>query len=234
VHPQAGSKPNHHRRPDTGAEGDKETIVGLAVLIDTPSSRGAPEWCTISTVDQAGAADGDLALRFQQGDEDALAQAYRQWSRMIHATAQRSTGNPDDAADVTQTVFVDAWRGHARFDPSVGTLPGWLMAITRRRIADHWEARSRQERIQHAVEAVDPGPQDPPVVDRVAAQMLVADELSRLGEPAGRILRLAFYEDLTHTQIADRLGLPVGTVKSHIRRSLHRLRDRMVVDDVAL
>ena len=178
------------------------------------------------------AADDRLGVLFQQGSEVALAEAYSTWSRMVHSAALRSTGNADDAADITQAVFVDAWRGHARYSPQAGSLSGWLMTITRRRIADHWEARSRRERLVHAVAAYGQAPQSPPPSDRVAAQMVVADELDRLGEPASSILRLAFYDDLTHTQIAARLGLPLGTVKSHIRRSLTRLRDRMTYDDV--
>jgi len=179
--------------------------------------------------------DADVALGFRQGSEDALAEAYRRWSGIVHGTALRATGNPEDAADITQAVFVSAWRGHRTYRPDAGSLPGWLMTITRRRIADHWESRSRQARTQAAVEAVDPAPQvSPAEVERVAAQMVVADEIARLGDPAGRIVRMAFYDDLTHAQIADQLQMPIGTVKSHIRRSLVRLRARMVVDDVAL
>ncbi len=179
--------------------------------------------------------DGEVALGFSQGSEDALAEAYRRWSRIVHGTALRATGDPEDAADIAQAVFVSAWRGRQTYRPDAGSLPGWLMTITRRRIADHWESRSRQARTQAAVEAVDPMPQASPAdVEQVAAQMVVADEIARLGEPAGRIVRMAFYDDLTHAQIADQLQIPIGTVKSHIRRSLLRLRARMVVDDVAL
>jgi RNA polymerase sigma factor (sigma-70 family) len=179
--------------------------------------------------------DMNVAQAFARGDDDALAEAYRRWSGLVYATALRSTGNPEDAADITQAVFVGAWRGRSGFRAEAGTLPGWLLAITRRRIADHWESRSREARIQTAVETSEPVLDwEPPEVDRVAAQMVVADELARLGAPAGTIVRMAFYDDLTHTQIAERLDMPIGTVKSHIRRSLERLRRRMEVDDVAL
>ena len=179
--------------------------------------------------------DAEVAAAFAEGREDALSEAYRRWSGMVHGTALRATGNPEDAADITQAVFVSAWRGHRTYRPDAGSLPGWLMAITRRRIADHWESRARDARARAAAEAADPSPESAPAeVDRIAAQMVVADELDRLGEPARRIVRMAFYDDLTHAQIADQLQLPIGTVKSHIRRSLDRLRTRMVVDDVAL
>lgn len=179
--------------------------------------------------------DMEVALDFRAGQDEALSEAYRRWSRLVHATALRSTGNAEDAADVTQMVFVNAWRGRETYRPEAGSLPGWLMTITRRRIADHWAARTREAKVRSAVEAVQPMTDfAPPDTDRVAAQMFVADELERLGDPAAKIVRMAFYEDLTHAQIAEQLGMPIGTVKSHIRRSLGRLRSRMEVEDVAL
>ncbi|MGB8019947.1 MAG: sigma-70 family RNA polymerase sigma factor [Candidatus Nanopelagicales bacterium] len=202
-----------------------------AIRIGVPRHR----YGTISPVEQATLTDQEIATGFRDGDEQALSETYRRWSGLVHGTALRATGNPEDAADITQAVFVSAWRGRATYRPEAGTLPGWLMTITRRRIADHWEARSRERRTREAVEAADPVVAwKPPDTDRIAAQMLVADELDRLGDPARRILRLAFYEDLTHSQIADHLEMPIGTVKSHIRRSLDRLRARMAVDDAAL
>jgi RNA polymerase sigma-70 factor (ECF subfamily) len=178
--------------------------------------------------------DDVVAARFQTGDDEALAVAYQRWSPLIYTSAMRATGNPADAADITQAVFVGAWRGRHGFDPAKGSLPGWLMTIARRRIADHWEERSREARRVSAVAAAEPDEASSPPSDFVVDRVLLADELERLGEPQRRIIELAFFQDLTHGQIASLLDLPLGTVKSHIRRSLDRLRMRLEVDGAAL
>src|SRR5690606_38225027 len=108
---------------------------------------------------------------------------------------------------------------------------GWLLAIARRRIADAHEARSRAARIEEAVRSVAAEPVVEPV--DLSDALVLADEIDQLEPDARAVVVLAFYEDLTHAQIADRLEMPLGTVKSHVRRSLTRLRSRLEAAHVA-
>ena len=178
--------------------------------------------------------DSAVARRFQAGDDTALEAAYQRWSALVYTSAIRAVGNEADAADITQAVFVSAWQSRSGFDAAKGSLPGWLMTLTRRRIADHWRDRARHVRRVEAAAQVEPDEPEEIAADSVIDRVVLADELERLGDPQRRIVELAFFQDLTHTQIASLLNLPVGTVKSHIRRSLERLRRRLEVDSGAL
>ncbi|WP_425844370.1 RNA polymerase sigma factor [Agrococcus sp. TSP3-2-1] len=158
---------------------------------------------------------------------EALRQAYERWGGMVYAIACRAMA-PHDAEDVVQQTFVSVWRSRESYDPDAGPLGAWIVAIARRRIADHWRSRSASEL------AVDPetlhgalevGEGDP-VSDAVEDALTVQEELERLGEPARTIVRLAVIDDRSTAWIAERLSMPAGTVKSHLSRGLRRLRER--------
>jgi RNA polymerase sigma factor (sigma-70 family) len=168
----------------------------------------------------------DLAARFRAGDEDAMAAAYAQHARLIHTLALRTLGNHHDAEDVTQQVFIAAWRGRHTLDPDKGSLGGWLVGITRHTVTDLIAQRARTTRNLAAV-AANPSPTPPAFDNAVTDQILLSWALESLGEPKATILRLALGEERTHEEIAQRLNLPLGTVKSHIRRGLLQLRTTM-------
>lgn len=171
--------------------------------------------------------DLELTRDFITGQEEILRAVYDRFSRLVYTLALRSVGSAQDAEDVTQQVFISAWRSRSRFDPDRGTLQSWLIGITKHAVADCLEKRARTARNERAL------PPERGMDDSHAARTLdavvVADALRELGEPRTTIMSLAFFDDLTHQQIAQRLDMPLGTVKSHIRRGLDRLRTRLEV-----
>ncbi|MFF1658730.1 RNA polymerase sigma factor [Streptomyces sp. NPDC058255] len=169
--------------------------------------------------------DAQTVQRLQNSDEAGLAAAYERWGPLVHTLARRSLGDAREAEDVTQQVFLAAWRGRQGYRPERGPFPGWLVGITRRKIADALSARTRRTELVRAAGALLALADDSRVRPEAALdRVLIRQELARLPAPQRRVLHLAFYEDLTQTQIAQHTGWPLGTVKSHRRRGLHQLR----------
>ncbi|MFE0677331.1 sigma-70 family RNA polymerase sigma factor [Streptomyces sp. NPDC058867] len=169
--------------------------------------------------------EDELARGLRAADEEAFAAIYRRWGALVHTMATRSLGDTHEAEDVTQQVFIGAWRGRAGFHPERGPLGAWLVGITRRKIVDALAARTRRLSLVDAAAHRADGPRpEVSAPDDVLDRIVLLDELARLPRQQREVLGLAFYEDLTQTQIAERTGMPLGTVKSHARRGLHRLR----------
>lgn len=164
-----------------------------------------------------------LAEELSRGHHDALAECYRRWGSLVYAVALRSLGKRDDAEDVTQQVFVSAWRSRETLQPSELALPAWLLGITRRRIADAMPHRARDDVAHPAMDEASQEPGRAPW-DQLIDGVVVRHALERLGEPRRSVCVLAYVHGTSHEQIASLLDLPLGTVKSHLRRGLVTLR----------
>lgn len=170
--------------------------------------------------------DDELARGLCAADETAFAAVYRRWGSLVHTMATRSLGDAHEAEDVTQQVFLGAWRGRDGYRPERGPLGAWLVGIARRKIIDALSARTRRlTLIDSMASDTDAYRHEAGAPDDVLDRVLLVDALSRLPRHQREVLCMAFYEDLTQAQIAEHTGIPLGTVKSHARRGLHRLRE---------
>jgi RNA polymerase sigma-70 factor (ECF subfamily) len=178
--------------------------------------------------------DRSVGHAFAAGLEWALREAFQRWAPLVHTLAVRKLGDPRDAEDVTQQVFVKAWQGREKFDPDRGNLAAWLVGIARHAAADAIDRRIRDARLaQRAAVLRDPGDEHRSEADAVTDAVVITAGMAELSPPQRNVVELAFYEGLTHHQIADRLGMPLGTVKSHLRRALLKLREHLEVSDAA-
>lgn len=188
----------------------------------------------VSDIDE-GARDDDthaVGCRFRAGEECALAEAFERWGPLVHTIALRATTDRTHADDVTQQVFVKAWRSHGQFDPDLRPLPAWLVGILRHVLADHHAERERERRLTRRL-ALETSDRRDRETDEVIDSVVVSTCLARVEQPRRRIIELAFLTGLTHNQIAERLEMPLGTVKSHVRRGLLQLREAVEVTDEA-
>lgn len=177
--------------------------------------------------------DGELAEQFRLGDDRVLRHAYDRYAAAVFHLAVRSLPTTADAEDATQATFVAAWLGRGTFDPDRGSLLGWLLAIARRQVIDRLRARAREDRVAESIRALPDPVSTHTHPDRVVDRLVVADGLAQLPPEQRRVLELAFYDDLTHQQIAALTEQPLGTVKSHIRRGMASLKRRWEVDGAA-
>lgn len=168
-----------------------------------------------------------MSLSLSAGEPHAVEEIYRHYGHLVYTIALRSLGDREDAEDVTQQVFLAAWRGARTIKPSPTALPAWLLGITRHKVADALTARGREARRLRAVAAEDHVAGGEGQTRDRTLEIAVIAELEAMGDPRGAILRMTVLGGMTHAEVADRLDIPLGTVKSHARRGLIHLREQL-------
>jgi RNA polymerase sigma-70 factor (ECF subfamily) len=177
-------------------------------------------------------ADDELVAAIAVRSSDALARLYDRYAATMLGLACRITGRLEDAEEVVQDVFAQVWRQAARYDAGRATVAGWLVMVTRTRALDRLRARRARPDAEASspgvvppVAASDPDPEQVAISDREARQVRAA--LVSLSEAQRSLVELAYYEGLTHAQIAERTGLPLGTVKTRLRAAAAVLREAL-------
>jgi RNA polymerase sigma-70 factor, ECF subfamily len=177
-------------------------------------------------------ADQAALDRMARGDHEALAELYDRHARPVFSLALRILQERTEAEDVVQEVFAQAWAQAARYDVHRGVVAAWLLTIARSRAIDR--LRSKRTRPGAATDRESmlnqmPDGGVPPDVQLLSAEQVSTLRHALLALPTlQRIaLELAYYEGLTHAEIADRLEQPLGTVKTRIRQAIIKLRESM-------
>ncbi len=173
-------------------------------------------------------AEAALVARMADGDPKAFEALYDAHARAVYSYALGRLGRPGDAEEVSQEAFLRVWRHASRFDPRRGAVRAWLIGITRHLIIDRWRAEGRRAEAEAAAqESAVLDPSDDPV-SRAGTQRAEAERLRGVvaGLPPEQrdVLLLVHFGGLSHREVAELTGLPLGTVKSRLRLGLERAR----------
>lgn len=195
----------------------------------------------MSTTPSSEIPDAVLMSRVASGDERALGTLYDRHASLVFTLASGIIGRDDDAEEVTEDVFIQIWSAADRFDQERGSLKSYLVTMTRSRALDRLRSQKRRrsayDRAAVGDTGVAAGPGEPEPTDRRAEQSevrgRVSEALDILNEDQRRAIELAYFEGLTQSQIAERLGQPLGTVKTRIRDGMIKLRDRFTPAEAA-
>ena len=172
--------------------------------------------------------EAETIARFRDGDPDAVRAVYREYGRLVYSVAHRALGSRELAEDAAQQTFVQAWRAASSFDPGRELGP-WLVTIARRVAIDihRREQRREHDHLDDAALTDKALIAEPPDIERTFEAWELRRALDELPADERQLVELNHLEGLTHSEIAERLGIPVGTVKSRSFRAHRRLAARL-------
>jgi RNA polymerase sigma-70 factor (ECF subfamily) len=167
----------------------------------------------------------EMIAGIRGGRESAMAQLYDRYSSIVYSVALRVLGDTGAAEDVLQDVFMQLWRKPEAFDANRGSLAAWLSVIARHRAIDSLRKRKPETDVTEVVIALNHDVEEE--TGRKIAIEKVRGALAGMPPEQRKAVELAFFEGLTHSEVAARTGEPLGTVKTRIRSALMSLRKAM-------
>lgn len=179
----------------------------------------------MEAVGEPEATDGELLVRVGGGDRTAFEELYRRYARAVLGLALRRLGDRARAEDATQEAFVAIWRSARTYDPARGAGGAWLHAVARNAITDG--LRRTPEPVAEPRDAPGREPDPAEQAESEWTAWRVHRALEALPERERPVIELAYWRGLSQSEIAERLGLPLGTVKTRTRSALARLADEL-------
>jgi RNA polymerase sigma-70 factor, ECF subfamily len=180
-----------------------------------------------------GEADPDLAERLKRREPQAMADLYDRYGRLAYSVILRIVRDSEMAEDLVQETFIRIWSRAQAFDSKKGALGPWLLAVARNRAIDYLRsvdgrmARSSYELVEM---------ENPALFANLESQVIASDQTSRIREALSKlnasqrnVIELAYFEGLSQTEMAEKLGQPLGTIKTWVRTALKNLRDQLGV-----
>ena len=205
------------------------TLDATAYLVSVPSTaRGRlnpnPGYDSLEPMTFQDAPDAELVLHIAAGSEAALSEAYDRFARAVYSVACRILRDNAEAEDAVQEVFLKLWNHAIEYRPALGTVSAWLMTIAHRTAIDQLRRRNVRATVdveeRELLAHPDPKPDTDTLLDRIG----LSRALAVLKRTDRELVELAFLEGLSHSQLAERTGLPLGTVKTRLRQGLIQLR----------
>lgn len=179
-----------------------------------------------------GADDSEIVARLQRRDPQALGELYDRYGRMAYSLILRIVRDGGTAEDLVQETFLRVWNRVQGFDAAKGSIGPWLLAVARNRAIDYLRSASGRERNAYEFEETD----HPALYTDMERDLLISDKARRVKEAMRKLppnqrqaLELAYFEGLSQTEMAERMGQPLGTVKTWVRAALKTLRDDLGV-----
>ena len=183
-------------------------------------------------------ADHELVRRMAAGDQAALGELHDRFTTLVHSVALRIVGNADDAEEVLEATFWQAWRQAARYEERRGGIGTWLVMMARSRALDHvrgrrripeerWDELSESHELSAGLDSTDPSPLESAQADEL--RRVVASAVATLPPEQRETVELAYFRGMSQSEIAQATGQPLGTVKTRARLALQKLREALAV-----
>jgi RNA polymerase sigma-70 factor (ECF subfamily) len=178
-------------------------------------------------------AERRLASRLRKRDESVMTEIYEQFGRLTYGYLTRTIGDAAQAEDVQQQVFLEVWQRGPTFDPARASMATWIMTIARSRAVDYLRKRVPEPRDPAGSVAVLDEQRAADPVDELHEQWRLAALLAELPREEAEVLRMRFHLNLSQSEIAERTGIALGTVKTRMARALERLRTELEYTEMA-